>query len=512
MVGTGSAIRQCRCAGGPEIVKSGGHAYQLGLVQSVQDALEDLLAKDLYVIQHPSPAIGDPDEDDASVRGDAVALHEASLLHPIDDASGAGDRDIQHLGQVAHRHLAVAVEQVHDVELGHADALAEEAFAADTLELTHRRPEVGDDRGLGDGPRGARGRGDGSWHVNHHIHPNHLVNADHPHEREDMMRFVLMIEPQQGLTYGEQVAIAKAAEANGFEGLFRSDHYASFPGEAGRPTTDAWAVLAGLARETDRITLGALISPVTFRHPGNFAKVVTTVDEMSGGRIEVGVGAGWNELEHRQLGLPFPPIKERADLLEDQLAILLGLWGEPDGWSFQGHQVTIDNARFQPKPVDVPGRPRTAIGGARPRLLVGGSGSPRSYRIAARYADEFNLSSASPDHAREVFAALDAACEAIGRDPATLSRSIMAGVLIGRDDAEVARRVEASMRAFGSDADGEAWLAERLTRWVTGTPEQARAVVRRFAEVGADRIMLQDFLPWDLDMIDVMGEVLIGQV
>ena len=327
------------------------------------------------------------------------------------------------------------------------------------------------------------------------------------------MRFVLMIEPQQGLTYGDQVAIAKAAEANGFEGLFRSDHYSSFSDGTDVPTTDAWAVLAGLARETERITLGALVSPVTFRHPGNFAKVVTTVDEMSGGRIEVGVGAGWNELEHRQLGLPFPLIQERADLLEDQLAILLGLWGQPDGWSFQGHQVTIEDARFYPKPVDVPGRPRTPIGGARPRLLVGGSGSPRSYRIAARYADEFNLSSASPDHAREAFAALDAACDAIGRDPTTLSRSVMAGVLIGRDDAELARRIDAAARAFGSDTDGEAWLAERLTtRWVTGTPEQARSMVRRFADVGADRIMLQDFVPWDLDMIDLMGEVLVGQV
>ncbi|MEA2610250.1 MAG: hypothetical protein QOJ75_2493, partial [Chloroflexota bacterium] len=156
------------------------------------------------------------------------------------------------------------------------------------------------------------------------------------------MRFALMIEPQQGLSYGDQVAVAKRAEANGFETLFRSDHYASFPGPAGRPTTDAWAVLAGLARETQRIGLGALVSPVTFRHPGNFAKVVTTVDEMSGGRIEVGLGAGWNELEHRQLGLHFPPIRERADLLEDTLAILHGLWGEPDGWSYAGHQVSLE--------------------------------------------------------------------------------------------------------------------------------------------------------------------------
>ena len=228
--------------------------------------------------------------------------------------------------------------------------------------------------------------------LNYHTLANNRVNMNHQAEQEDPMRFALMIEPQQGLSYGDQVAIAKRAEANGFEALFRSDHYASFPGPAGQPTTDAWTVIAGLARETDRIGLGVLVSPVTFRHPGNFAKVVTTVDEMSGGRIEVGVGAGWNDLEHRQLGLAFPPIKERADLMEDQLAILHGLWGEPDGWSFEGHQVTIEDASFHPKPVDVPGRPRTPIGGARPRLLVGGQGSPRSYRLAARYADEFNLS------------------------------------------------------------------------------------------------------------------------
>src|SRR5918994_7215920 len=196
------------------------------------------------------------------------------------------------------------------------------------------------------------------------------------------MRYVLMTEPQQGMSYADQLAAAKRAEANGFETYFRADHFASFPGPAGQPTTDAWTVVAGLARDTDRIGLGVLVSPVTFRHPGVFAKVVTTVDEMSGGRIEVGVGAGWNEIEHRQHGLAFPPIKERADLMEDQLAILHGLWGEPDGWSFAGNQVTIEEASFHPKPIDVPGRPRTPIGGAPPPLLVGGQGSPRPYPLA----------------------------------------------------------------------------------------------------------------------------------
>ena len=198
--------------------------------------------------------------------------------------------------------------------------------------------------------------------------------------------------------------------------------------------------------------------------------------------------------------------------MEDQLAILHGLWGEPDGWSFQGHQVTIEEASFHPKPVDVPGRPRTPIGGARPRLLVGGQGSPRTYRLAARYADEFNLSSSGPDKARQAYAAVDAACVAIGRDPATVAHSTMAG----RPDRSRRRRdgrpAGAAVKAFASGDDDSAWLEERLERWITGTPEQAREQVRRFAEAGVERIMLQDFLPWDLDMIDVMGEVLVGQV
>ena len=327
------------------------------------------------------------------------------------------------------------------------------------------------------------------------------------------MRFALMIEPQQGLSYADHVAIGKRCEANGIETLFRSDHYQSFPGPTGRPTTDAWTVVAGLARDTDRLGLGVLVSPVTYRRPGVFAKVVTTVDEMSGGRVEVGVGAGWHELEHRQLGIPFPDIGERADMLEDQLAVLHGLWGEPDGWSFDGNHVRIRDAQFHPKPVDVPGRPRTKIGGARPRILVGGSGSPRSYRIAARYADEFNLSSSGPDRAREAFAALDAACEAIGRDPSTIARSTMAGVLIGRSETEVAERIATADRTLlAEDDDDGSWLQERLERWITGTPDQARETVRRYAEAGVERIMLQDFLPWDLDMIDVMGEALVGQV
>jgi len=321
------------------------------------------------------------------------------------------------------------------------------------------------------------------------------------------MRFALMIEPQQGLTYAEQLAVVRRAEAAGFESFFRSDHYQSFPGPSGQPTTDAWAVLAGLARETSRITLGTLVSPVTFRSVGNLAKVATTVDEMSGGRVEFGLGTGWNEIEHRQLGLPFPEIGERADILEEHFAVLRGLWGEPDGWSFQGSHVTVEAASFHPKPAAGPNRPVGSNGAARPRLLAGGEGTPRGLRIAARYADEFNLSSSSPDAAPEKFAALDAACRAIGREPASIARSVMAGILIGRDDAEIDRRKQALLEAFGNAGGGDDGFAAREPRWILGTRDAARAMVGRFADAGAERLMLQDFLPRDLEMIHLMAEL-----
>ena len=326
------------------------------------------------------------------------------------------------------------------------------------------------------------------------------------------MRFALMIEAQQGYSYEDQLALVRRAESAGFESFFRSDHYAAFPGASDRPTTDAWAVLAGLARETTRITLGALVSPVTFRHPGNFVKLVTTVDQMSGGRIEVGVGAGWNDEDHEQLGIPFPEIGERADLMEDQLAIMHGLWTQPPGWTFDGHQIHVRNGALRPGGVEVDGRPREN-GRSRPRIITGGQGTPRGFRVAARYADEFNLSSASPESVAGKQAALDAACEAVGRDPKTLTRSAMVGTLIGRDEAEVQRRADELLVEFGEDAEGgRAWLNSRRGRWILGTPDEARSTVARFADAGIERIMLQHFLPRDLDHVDLMAEQLIGKV
>ena len=324
------------------------------------------------------------------------------------------------------------------------------------------------------------------------------------------MRFALMLEPQQGMSYDDQLAIARRAEAAGFEALFRSDHYESFPGPDDNPTTDAWAVLAGLARETSTIRLGALVSPITYRLPGNLAKVVVTVDRMSGGRVDVGLGAGWHEDEHRRHGFPFPPIEDRATMLEEQATILDGLWNQPDGWSFEGRFYRVEDARFRPKPDH------------RINVIVGGEGSPRSLRIAAAHAGEFNLSSSSPERAVDRFEKLDAACRAAGRDPSTIRRSVMAGVLVGADEKQLAERADRLMSLLGvaeegvggrapAGTDGSAWLDHRRPRWVIGTPDEARAMVRRYEAAGCERLILQDFVPWDLEMVDLLGREVIAR-
>jgi alkanesulfonate monooxygenase SsuD/methylene tetrahydromethanopterin reductase-like flavin-dependent oxidoreductase (luciferase family) len=199
--------------------------------------------------------------------------------------------------------------------------------------------------------------------------------------------------------------------------------------------------------------------------------------------------------------------------MEDQLAVLHGLWTEPDGWSYEGHQVRVEGGFLRPKPVDVAGRPRAANGAVRPRIIVGGEGSPRAFRMAARYADEFNLTSSSPERATERYAAVADACRAAGRDPATITRSAMVGTMLGADEAEVERRRTALLRALGVAGDGgSAWYEARKARWILGTPDEARAMVRRFADAGVERLMLQDFLPWDLDMVDLMGAELVGRI
>lgn len=314
------------------------------------------------------------------------------------------------------------------------------------------------------------------------------------------MRFALMTEPQQGLTYDEILALAGAAETAGLEAFFRSDHYGSFAGPPDGPTTDAWATLAGLARDTSTIRIGSLVSPITYRIPGSFAKVVATVDEMSGGRVEVGMGAGWNEEEHLAMGIPFPPLGERYDRLEESLAIVHGLWTEPDGWSYEGRHWQVGGARLRPRPT-FSGRPH-------PHLILGGDGGPRLARLVASWADEFNRQSATPDRLREAYARITAACVAAERDPDTVIRSAMVGVLVAETDHELRDRVREQI-AFLDDGnlDAEAWLAERTGRWVIGTPEAAWERINALGAAGAQRIMLQDFLPRDLEMVALLGRI-----
>jgi F420-dependent oxidoreductase-like protein len=309
------------------------------------------------------------------------------------------------------------------------------------------------------------------------------------------MRFALMTEPQQGYSYQDLLDTALAAEEAGFETFFRSDHYTSFPGRPGLPTTDAWTTLAGLARDTRRIGLGTMVSPVTFRLPGVLAKIVATVDEMSGGRVEVGVGAGWNEAEHAQLGIPYPDVKGRVDRLEESLAILRGLWDEPDGWTFEGRHYQVRGSLFRPRD-------------RRPHLIVGGTGKPRSIRLAAAFADEYDISSCTPAEVRDINARLDEACRNVGREPRSLTRSVMAGALVGRDEAEVEGRLAAQLAIFGSSADeGEAWLDARRDRWVLGRPEQALARIAEYRSSGAERLLFQVFLPRDLEHVALLGKL-----
>ena len=318
------------------------------------------------------------------------------------------------------------------------------------------------------------------------------------------MRFALMTEPQQGLTYAEILAAARTAEEAGLEAFFRSDHYASFPGGSGKHTTDAWATLAGLARETSTIRLGALVSPVTFRIPGNFAKVVQTVDEMSGGRVEAGFGAGWNADEHAQLGIPFPDLGERFDMLEEALAVVHGVWTEPDGWSFEGRHWQVRDAKRHDETTRAAGHRHAPI-------ILGGGGGPRLAKLVAQYGDEFNLTSASPEDAPEAYGRVRAACEAIGRDPDSVVYSAMTGVLVAETEGDLRDRVAALLEALERPAhEAEGWLAQRRGRWVMGTPDEAHERVAALERAGVQRVMLQDFLPRDLDQVRLMGRIFAG--
>jgi F420-dependent oxidoreductase-like protein len=296
----------------------------------------------------------------------------------------------------------------------------------------------------------------------------------------------IFTEPQQGASYDQLLAVARATEDGGFDAFFRSDHYLAMRDRDGLPgPTDAWISLAGLARETSRIKLGTLVSPVTFRLPGVLAISVAQVDAMSGGRAELGLGAGWFEAEHHAYGIPFP--SRRFDLLEEQLAVVTGLWSTPVGqtFSFKGDHYQLEDSPALPKPVQSP-----------VPLIVGGGGKRRTPALAARYATEFNLGFVPVDDLAAAYERVRAACQEAGRDAASLTYSVALTTTCGRNDAEVRRRTDAA----GADV-------QRLrTSGLVGTPDEIVDRIGRYAEVGASRVYLQVMDLDDLDMIGLMAE------
>jgi len=302
------------------------------------------------------------------------------------------------------------------------------------------------------------------------------------------MQLRIFVEPQQGATYEQLLEVAKVTESCGFDAFFRSDHYLTMGGDGLPGPTDAWVTLAGLARETSRIRLGTLVSSSTFRWPGILAVTVAQVDAMSGGRIELGLGTGWYDGEHTAYGIPFPPLGERFARLEEQLAIVTGLWDTPAGekFTFAGTHYQLADSPALPKPVQQP----------HPPIIVGGGGTARTPRLAATFASEFNLAFCSVADTEAQFDRVRAACEKGGRDPSTLVLSAAQVVCCGADEAEVARRA----KAIGREP------SELRTNGAAGTPEQVIERLRAFGAIGATRAYLQVLDLDDLDHLRLLSE------
>jgi F420-dependent oxidoreductase-like protein len=313
------------------------------------------------------------------------------------------------------------------------------------------------------------------------------------------MRLCLMVEGQEGVTWDEWLALADACEGSGLEGLFRSDHYLSVVGRRERSSLDAITTLAALAARTERIRLGTLVSPVTFRHPSVLAKSAATVDHVSGGRLELGLGAGWNEGEHAAYGFDFPPLGTRMELLEEQLEIVHRLWTE-DSVTFVGRHYRLEECPALPRPLQEP----------HPPLILGGNAKPRSVALAVRLADEYNTLIASIDDCRERKSVLVEACESAGRDPASLPLTLMATCVVGEDRAQVVERVRGVLAAFGSgDEDPEAVLDERRERWIAGTPDEVVERLHAVGEAGVERVYLQHLVHGDTEMLELIGEAVV---
>jgi F420-dependent oxidoreductase-like protein len=305
----------------------------------------------------------------------------------------------------------------------------------------------------------------------------------------------IFTEPQQGAAYTTLLRVAKATEELGFDAFFRSDHYLRMGDMSGLPgPSDAWVSLAGLARETRRIRLGTLVTAATFRLPGPLAISVANVDEMSGGRVELGLGAGWYDAEHTAYGIPFPGLGERFERLEEQLEIITGLWETPAGkaYSFEGTHYRVADSPALPKPAQQP----------RPPIIIGGVGAKRTPRLAARYADEYNVPFHSIEDTGAAFQRVLSACVSGGRQSGSIVLSAAQVICCGRDDAELRRRAEAIGRS----------VEDLRENGLAGTPAEVVDRIGRFEELGAERIYLQTLDLEDLDHLELLASDVLPQV
>jgi alkanesulfonate monooxygenase SsuD/methylene tetrahydromethanopterin reductase-like flavin-dependent oxidoreductase (luciferase family) len=305
-----------------------------------------------------------------------------------------------------------------------------------------------------------------------------------------------MIEGQEDVTWKDWVALADTCERSGIEALFRSDHYLSVSGEYQRGALDAWGTICALAARTSTLRLGTMVSPSSFRHPSILAKLATTADHVSGGRIELGLGTGWSEVEHTAYGFPFLSMGERMDVLAEQLEIVHdGHWGEGP-FSFQGQYYTLKDLDAQPTPVQRP----------HPPLIMGGAAGPRAARLAARFADEYNTVMPTLAEIEQRRAAIVAACERAGRDP--IPFSVMTTTLVGADRADLQRRADRFAEWTGQRVDLEA-LPET---WIAGTVEEVVEQLRHYADAGVERVYLQHLVHRDLEAVELIGRELVPAV
>jgi F420-dependent oxidoreductase-like protein len=313
--------------------------------------------------------------------------------------------------------------------------------------------------------------------------------------------YSLMLEGQEGVTWSQWLAIARTCERLGFDGLLTSDHYLSVVNAEEPGSSDAWTLLGALAASTERLRLGTMVSPVTFRLPAVLAKAATTVDRISGGRVQLGVGAGWWDLEHRSHGIPFPPTPERFEMLEEQLEIVHGLWSE-EVFSFEGRYYALEECRFLPKPVQRP----------HPPIVLGGKGGPRLARLVARWADEFNRVGGTPDELRASIERVTDALDRQGRDRASVAMSFMTWVFVGRTDDEWRDRADRARRMDPTTGSLEEYLADISRDCIVGTVEQAIDRMNEYAAAGVQRFVLNHELFDELEQIELLAEEIMPKV